>query len=134
MNKVSIFSLILMQIFLFLGCGSEDPSDQCIYGRIVGQKCEVYALQLDSNSLGSTQWKKMNQTTGEIEATYENVIGLLDLPENFKEEGKLIYVTLRAPSGEEGNVPCYADMPGPPSPLFVVVSASESVCDKTQNN
>jgi hypothetical protein len=105
------------------------PNEQCVSGKIVGQKCDVYALQLDQNILGATDWSKKNLTTGELEGTYSNVIGLINLPQEYRQDGNILFVTLRVPTKGESNVPCYADMPNPPSPYYVVLSVSKTKCN-----
>ena len=124
-------ALLCLSFFVF-AFGSENnvaTSQQCISGKIVGQKCDIYALQLNKKILGATEWTKKNLVTGEIDATYSNVIGLLNLPEEHRGHDQVIFVTLREPTIEEKNVSCYADMPPPPSPFYVVISASKIKCN-----
>jgi hypothetical protein len=128
----------IMRIGLSIGlfafsCERDGVSNEkCVSGKIVGQKCDVYALQLDQKILGSTEWSKKNLTTGEIEATYSNVIGLINLPQEYRQDGNILFVTLREPTEEESNVPCYADMPNPPSPYYVIISVSETKCNNNE--
>lgn len=105
-------------------------SQQCISGKIVGQKCDIFALQLDQTVLGATEWQKW-EPTGNVTQSFTNVIGLINLPEEFKIEGKILFVSLRKPTTEESNIPCYTDLPGPPEPFYVVLSANNVKCPET---
>jgi len=129
MKTIALLSISTL-IFAFSCENDVTSSQQCISGKIVGQKCDIYALQLNQNILGATEWTKKNLVTGEIETTYSNVIGLLNLPEENKENDQIIFVTLREPTTEEKNISCYADMPPPPSPFYMVISASKTKCDE----
>ena len=126
-------SYLILSIGLFaFSCKEEASSNEpCVTGKIVGQKCDVFALQLDQKLLGATDWTKKDLTTGDIIATYPNVIGLINLPAEFRFINKIIFVTLRKPTTEESNTPCYADLPGPPEPFYVVLSANDTKCPET---
>ena len=126
-------SCLILSIGLFaFSCKDETPpNEQCISGKIVGQKCDVFALQLDQKLLGAIDWTKKDLTTGDIIATHPNVIGLINLPAEFRLDNKIIFVTLRKPTTEESNTPCYADLPGPPEPFYVVLSANDTKCPET---
>ncbi|MCE2733869.1 MAG: hypothetical protein LW821_10930 [Flammeovirgaceae bacterium] len=126
--------LLIVSIFIFaFSCENDVTSNQhCISGKIVGQKCDVYALQLDQKILGATEWTKKDLVTGEIEATYPNVIGLINLPDEFRADDKIVFVTFREPTTDERNISCYTDMPPPPSPYYIVLSASETKCNETE--
>ena len=128
-------SYFILSIGLFaFSCTEEVSSNEpCITGKIVGQKCDVFALQLDRKLLGATDWEKQDPMTSEIVATYPNVIGLIDLPQEFRVEGKVLFVTLREPTAKERQISCYANMPGPPAPYYVVLAASETKCTETNN-
>lgn len=125
--------LFLCGIFLVTGfsCSDKTPlSDQCISGKIVGQKCNVFALQLDQKVLGATDWQKRTPN-GDI-ISYDNVIGLINLPDEFRLENKRLFVTLRKLTiEEENNIPCYHDWPGPPRPSYDVLSANDTKCPET---
>ena len=130
MKKLTLLSLSIFM--LAFSCENDGtPSSQCISGKIVGQKCDIYALQLAEKILNATEWSKKNLITGEIEATYPNVIGLLNLPEEYKVDGQTVFITLREPTKEEKQISCYADMPPPPSPLYFVISANKLECVST---
>ncbi|MBX2916695.1 MAG: hypothetical protein KF856_15605 [Cyclobacteriaceae bacterium] len=125
--------LVLVILTLGFGCGSDGaPDHPCISGKIVGQKCGIYALQLNEAKLNATQWSKKNLITGEIEGVYSNVIGLINLPEENRVEGQIVFVELREPTNEEKTISCYADMPSIPSPLYIVLFASNSKCKETK--
>ena len=126
-------SCLTLSIGLFaFSCKDEiPPNEQCISGKIVGQKCDVFALQLDQKLMGAIDWTKKDLTTGDIIATHPNVIGLINLPAEFRLDNKIIFVTLRKPTTEESNTPCYADLPGPPEPFYVVLSANDTKCPET---
>lgn len=129
MKKMMILFFILFPGFFVSSCDEHEHAiinTECISGKIVGQKCDVYALQLDEKELGATDWTKKNLVSGEIERTFSNVIGLIELPEEFRFEGKTIFVIVEEYKNE--SVPCYLDLPGPPSPYYTVISASESPC------
>lgn len=125
--KKGFFLLLTMGIFTF--CSEEQVSldPECVYGEIVGQKCNVFALQLGSEGLGATDWPRKDLLTGEIEGAFPNVIGLVDLPEEFSVVGKKLYLSIEELE-DDYVVPCWADMPPPPSPYFNVLFASESGC------
>lgn len=131
---MKIIALLSLSFFIFaFSCENDVTSNQkCVSGKIVGQKCDIYALQLNQNILGATEWSKKNLVTGEIEATYSNVIGLLNLPEEYRENDLTIFVTLREPTTEEKKISCYADMPPPPSPFYMVIYASKTKCNETE--
>lgn len=125
-------SYLILSIGLFaFSCKEEVSSNEsCITGKIVGQKCDVFALQLDQTVLGATEWQKW-EPTGNGTQSFTNVIGLINLPKEFKIEGKILFVSLRKPTTEESNIPCYADLPNPPEPFYVVLSANVTKCPDT---
>lgn len=130
-NSVVCVSLILYCI-VTVGCRDKtEVGLDCVSGVIVGQKCNDYALKLDKKGvLGATDWqKKVVNGNGETEyMDYENVIGLLNLPEAYRQEGVRLFVKLRNPTEEESIVPCYLDMPNPPKPVYVVVAVDRVKC------
>ncbi len=126
-------SLIFLALIFLLGCESDRHwKKHCVTGKIVGQKCDVYALQLNLPILGAQKWTKENQATGEIEGTYDNVIGLRNLPEEFQNEGTVLFVTLRIRTPTDEPLDCYTDMPGPPAPMYEVEAASTETCLEVQ--
>jgi hypothetical protein len=130
--KVLFFSILVLSVCLFsYGCKEDVSKDkQCITGKIVGQKCEIFALQLGQETMGASDWIKKDPKTGDIIATYKNVIGLINLPIEFRVDDKVIFVTLREPIPAENQISCYADMPNPPAPHYIVLSASETKCSE----
>lgn len=131
-NKNYQIILNLPFCFLFIcilsSCTQKEPYQKCVTGIIVGQKCNAYALQLDEDShLKGKIWSK--KTFGEdgirIETDYENVVGLMHLPEPYQREGIRLYVRLEA---QESFVPCYLDMPNPPDPAYVVLAVDSLAC------
>ena len=124
MRVIIIITIALCLLAARCEKGSEQGN--CIQGEIVGQKCGAYALQLDTDTLGAREWQR--RTEDGIKA-YPNVIGLLGLPEEFQVEGKKVFLTLREPTKEESGFPCTFDWPGPPAPLYYVVTASEKCAD-----
>lgn len=121
-----------MIVMLTIACRDKmEVGLDCVSGVIVGQKCSDYALKLDKKgALGAADWqKKINKANGETEyISYENVIGLLNLPEEYRQEGLRLFVKLRSPTEEESVVPCYLDMPNPPKPVYVVVAVDSVRC------
>jgi len=131
--KTLTYLILSIGLFAF-SCKEETSSNEpCITGKIVGQKCDVFALQLDQKLLGATDWTKKDLLTGDIIATYPNVIGLINLPAEFRLDNKIIFVTLREPTVAESQISCYLDMPNPPAPYYVVLSANETKCPETNN-
>lgn len=125
MRSISI-TVIALTLLAFRCDDQRGSRGLCITGKIVGQKCGVYALQLDSDTLGARDWER-RMPEGENK-TYPRVVGLLGLPEEFTAEGQRIYVTLRKPTQEEASFFCTFDWPGPPEPHYFVVSATASPC------
>jgi len=124
-------SFFISLVNLFTGCTRKEVDMGCVSGVIVGQKCDSYALKLDQKGLlGAKDWqKKTDNEDGSNDLTdYENVIGLLHLPEPFRREGLRVFVKLRNPTEEESVVPCYLDMPNPPEPAYVVLAADSLAC------
>ena len=127
-------TLLALSVYLFSYSCKEEVSNnqQCISGKIIGEKCEIFALQLDQKLMGASDWTKKDPKTGDILATYKNVIGLINLPIELRVVDKIIFVTLREPTVAEKQISCYADMPNPPAPYYIVLSASETKC--SENN
>lgn len=130
-NFMKILAILALCIGLFaFSCEDKVPKNTCISGKIVGQKCDVFALQLDEEILGATEWQKW-EPSGKVTEKFSNVIGLINLPEEFRIEGRILFVSLRKPTKEESNIPCYLDLPGPPAPFYVVINANETNCSET---
>lgn len=132
--KSSTIHNILIFLFssILINCSDNSLKEvECLKGKIVGQKCNVFAFQLESNKLNATEWIKKDQSTGDIIGIYQNVIGLIELPIDFQVEGKEFFVTVRKSTQDEAVVSCYHDLPGPPNPIFVVTSASDKFCSET---
>lgn len=125
--------VLILSIGLFaFSCEDGNLSSQhCISGKIVGQKCDVYAFQLDQPALGATSWQKRT-LNGDI-VSYDNVIGLLNVPEELRIEDKILFITIRKAMDGENNVPCYHDLPGPPEPLYITLSANDTKCPESEN-
>lgn len=130
-----------VSVILILGCftslltsscrDKKEVGLDCVSGVIVGQKCNAYAFKLDKKgALGATDWQKKINGQTEYE-DYKNVIGLLDLPEAYRQEGLRLFVKLRNPTEEESVLPCYADMPNPPKPVYVVLAVDNVKCPVT---
>lgn len=126
---------IILSLFILLisgGCKKESEiTMDCLSGVIVGRKCNDYAFKLDKKgALGATDWqKKVDSGDGKTEyIDYKNVIGLLNLPEAYRQEGLRLFVKVRKPTEEESVVPCYLDMPNPPKPVYVVVAVDAAKC------
>jgi hypothetical protein len=118
------FAILIGCLLLCVGCEDDQSSGRdCIQGTIVGQKCGVFALQVSEWVMGAREW--LGDGAAE---SFSNVIGLVDLPPEYRVEGKILFVSLREPTNEESTVPCYHDLPGPPEPLYVVLHVSESSC------
>lgn len=117
-----------------LAAKTKVPQNGCVSGKIVGQKCDVFALQLDQEILGATEWEEYEPSGNSVGRTLSNVIGLINLPEEFRIEGKILFVSLRKPTTEENNISCYLDLPGPPRPFYVVINANETKCNDSDNN
>jgi hypothetical protein len=136
--KSSTIHNILIFLFssILINCSDNSlKEEECLKGKIVGQKCDVFAFQLESNKLNAAEWIKKDQASGDIIDIYQNVIGLIEIPKDFQVEGKEFFVTVRRPTQDEALVSCYHDLPGPPNPLFVVTSASDKLCsEKTSPN
>lgn len=131
MKKILIF-ILNFGLFAFSCEDQSSINDLCIFGKIVGEKCNVVAFQLDEKILGATEWTEKDLATGESGSTYSNVIGLINLSEEFRHDGKTLFVTVRKPTNEESIVPCYHDLPVPPSPYYIVLSVSENKCSETK--
>lgn len=130
-----LLPLLFLTPCLFTACSSSEvnaeDSLECVSGVIVGQKCEDYALRVDQKGqLGAKDWVKRTDKPGggSDYATYDNVIGLLELPEAYRREGLKVFVKLRKPTEEENIVPCYTDMPNPPDPVYIVLVADSTSC------
>ncbi len=137
--------LVLLALSLgLLAFGCKDPVNKapvteaplgkdCIKGRIVGQKCGDYAFQIiDSNQtfIHPADWEKATLTGVTL---YHNIIGLINLPVEFRVEDKVLFLTVLEPTEAENKYPpCYLDLPVPPGPLYVVTYASEIKC--SENN
>lgn len=144
MEKTNNLGIMLSSffLFLFLGCNNTihvDSQTDCVSGTIVGEKCNVFALQLDrKNILDTQEWEKKTfiNNGGEINerviSKYENVIGLFDLPDEYKKEGMQLYVRVRRASQEEDDsrLACYLDMPNPPAPRYFVLAVDSLQCPK----
>ena len=67
---------------------------ESVSGIIVGQKSHDYALKLvRKGQLGARKWEKKvfeDEKIGYI--TYDNVIGLLELPEAYRREGLKLFL------------------------------------------
>lgn len=127
-----------MFILLLLFSCEENPIEitlECVTGVVVGEKCGVVALQLDSQyNLGKTSWQKDTLTMAGDEdslVTKTNVIGLLDLPEAFARENRRIYLLIRMPKNDENrNMTCYDTAPFAPAPRYMVAKADSVSCPK----
>lgn len=110
----------------------QDLSANCTKGKIVGEKCGIYALQIISTKqdfLKPQDWGQKPSTGGDV-TLYKNVIGLVNLPDSLKSETKILFMTLREPTVDENKFPpCYLDIPGPPEPFYVLTFASDIKCD-----
>ena len=107
-------------------------SKNCTKGKIVGQKCNIYALQVigtNQKIISATDWEKITLTGETI--LYHNIIGLVDLPDTFKVEDKVLFLTLREPTPSENFVPCWTDLPPPPTARYVVIYVSELKCSES---
>jgi len=115
-----------------LGCVNEDPAESldCVTGIVVGEKCNVYALQLDkSHKIPSETWQKAIDNNGDMKyQPVDQVVGLLELPAAYQREGMKLFVSLRKATAQESHVPCYTNLPEPPSPRYVVVAVDSLKC------
>jgi hypothetical protein len=122
---------------LFIGCTSDDPVESldCVTGVLVGQKCNVFSLQLtQGQTIPSETWQKGVNKNGNIEyEPVDNVIGLLKLPDAYQKEGLKLFLSLRRATAEENDVPCYTDLPNPASPRYVVLAVDSLKCPVSLN-
>ena len=124
--------ILNISLFLMTSCTSTEPnpegSSQLFTGTIIGEKCTVYAIQLDQKgALGAQTWQKKvwNALTNETDRTdFDNVVGLIGLPQEYAKEGTRIKVEIRKASQQEASVNCYLDLPNPPEPRYIVLNAS----------
>jgi hypothetical protein len=134
--KAACLLLLLFLLSCFITACSEsdvsaEDSIECVSGVIVGQKCKNYALRVDKKGqLGAKDWVKRTDKPGggSDYTTYDNVIGLVELPDAYRREGLKVFVKLRKPTEEESIVPCYTDMPNPPDPVYIVLVADSTSC------
>lgn len=139
--RIFILSIIALCL-LFLGCNDSESEAQrkipeeylspnCTKGKIVGEKCGIYALQIiltRQDFLKPQDWGQKPSTGGEV-TIYKNVIGLINLPDSLKSESKILFMTIRQPTEDENKFPpCYLDIPGPPEPFYVITYVNESKC------
>ena len=129
MKKVAIVPLCIV-LFAYT-CEDNPPADgNCVRGTIVGERCGVFALQVEKGILGATDWQGPPDAEG-VAKIHKNVIGLIGLPEVSGLQGKVLFVSLRNPTDEDSAIPCYLHMPSPPAPHYVVLHASEVNCNET---
>lgn len=68
------------------------------------------------------------QNYGTLGKTLDHVVGLLELPVAYQREGMKLFVSLRKATAQESDVPCYTNLPEPPSPRYVVVAVDSLKC------
>ncbi|MDQ2657273.1 MAG: hypothetical protein M3Y60_07615 [Bacteroidota bacterium] len=131
---MKILAILGLCITLFFSSCKEQVSaeKQCVRGRIVGQKCDVFALQLDEAILGAREWNKWDPSGNPTE-TFSHVVGLINLQQEFRVEGRTVFVFLRKPINDESDIPCFLDIPNPPMPYYIVIKASDRNCDVYQS-
>ncbi len=129
MRTFLLLSLSSLALLVGFGCDRKVPetANQCITGIIVDDKCGVYALQVKENNTGYANDWEGRDSTGQL-VRYANVVGLLNLPANYRKPGTKIHVRVRQATAKEQEVPCYLDYPGPPSPMVYVLTASDKEC------
>lgn len=127
----------MVVLFMLINCKGTELNEvklECVSGVIVGFKCEVAAIKLDSAyRLGKTSWSKdtLDSMGEDSLISKTGVIGLIGLPERYAKENRRIYLLLRKPSKEEDLVlDCYLESPVAPAPRYIVAKADSVSCPK----
>lgn len=92
-------------------------------------------MKVDKNhTIPSSTWPKPVTKDGQnAYQDIDNVIGILNLPEDLQQDGNRVFLRLRKATEEESVVPCYTDIPPPPTPVYVVLKADNLKCPSDSN-
>lgn len=133
-SEKSILSYLsgVMSILLLLpACGNDVSTlatEECVSGIIVGEKCGVVAFKpVIKGALGAQLWEKETIDQQHL-IRIENVIGIIGLTNEFKENDQAYLKLRKATEEEELSLACYQDLPGPPKPMYVVIKYNSSSC------
>ena len=122
---------VLTLFLLFSACDRDIPihdTEECISGVIVGEKCGVLGFKPDKKgALGARVWeKKINDQQDLIRI--ENVIGVIGLPIEYKENERFFLKLRKATEEEQLSIACYLDLPGPPTLIYIVINQNSFNC------
>lgn len=110
------FLLILWSLSM-AGCEKEVTAKTCVKGKVIGQGClsGSYAIMLEGK----------NSDYGIAEnIAYDNVVETLNLPEEYKINGAVIYFTFTKPVDEIGKYLTYCT----PAPQIILNDISATAC------
>jgi hypothetical protein len=116
-QKILYCLLVLLSTISISGCEKEMAGEMCIKGRVIGQGCltGAYAIMLEGR----------NSDYGIAEnLSYDNVVETLNLPDEYKLNGTIIYFTFTKPAEEIGKYLTYCAS----APQIVLKSVAASPC------
>jgi hypothetical protein len=115
---------VLLYLFLLAagmmstsGCEKEQTARTCVKGKVIGQGCLTgsYAIMLEGK----------NADYGIAETiAYDNVVETLNLPDEFKINGSIIYFTFTRPAEEPGKYLTYCTS----APQIILHNISAKEC------
>jgi hypothetical protein len=113
-----LYSIVLILTALSLySCDKEPQREICVKGTVIGQGCltSSYAIVLEGK----------NSDYGIAETiAYDNVVETLNLPEEYKINGTVIYFTFTKPAEELGKYLTYCSS----APQVVLQKVSVTAC------
>jgi hypothetical protein len=99
-EKIVYCFLMLLSTISISSCEKEMAGEMCIKGKVIGQGCltGAYAIKLEGR----------NSDYGIAEnLSYDNVVETLNLPDEYKLNGTVIYFTFTKPAEEIGKYLTY---------------------------
>ncbi|MDO1445035.1 hypothetical protein Q0590_02175 [Rhodocytophaga aerolata] len=116
--QVLVYHFLLMVAAISMtGCEKEPQANICVKGKVIGQGCLTgsYAIMLEGK----------NADYGIAESiAYDNVVETLNLPDEYKINGSVIYFTFTKPVEELGKYLTYCTS----APQIVLHNISDTEC------